>query len=264
VEPAHPAGFRVFGKDGRVGVQTTEPTEVASGVWRLGTELVNWYLLDDGGRLTVVDAGAPKYRPQLDAALERFGRNLDDVAAIVLTHAHSDHTGFAEDLRKETGIPVYVHEGDEQLARTGKPPAKNETPMVSYLRHRYVYRLMGHLMAAGAFKPRKIRELTTFADGQTLDVPGRPRVIHTPGHTAGHCAFQLEQARALIAGDALCTLNPVTGARGPQLMPFALSNGKALDSLTRIQDVDADVVVFGHGEPWREGVGAAVERARAA
>jgi glyoxylase-like metal-dependent hydrolase (beta-lactamase superfamily II) len=87
----------------------------------------------------------------------------------------------------------------------------------------------------------------------------------TPGHTAGHCAFHLERQGVLVAGDALCTLNPATGARGPQLMPRSLnlSSAKCLDSLTKIQDVEAAVVVFGHGEPWREGVAAAVERARA-
>jgi glyoxylase-like metal-dependent hydrolase (beta-lactamase superfamily II) len=59
-------------------------------------------------------------------------------------------------------------------------------------------------------------------------VPGRPRVLHTPGHTGGHCAFVLEERGALIAGDLLCTLNPLVG----------------------------------HGEPWSDGVGAAVERVR--
>jgi glyoxylase-like metal-dependent hydrolase (beta-lactamase superfamily II) len=101
-------------------VRTTEPTEIASGVWRLSTELVNWYLVEDGDGVTVVDAGAPKYRPQLEVALARLGRSLGDVAAIVLTHAHSDHTGFAEALREETGVPVYVHTEDESLAATGK------------------------------------------------------------------------------------------------------------------------------------------------
>ena len=101
-------------------VRTTEPTEIASGVWRLGTELVNWYVVEARGRLTVVDAGAPKYRPQLDVALARIDRSVGDVAAIVLTHAHFDHTGFAEALREETGVPVYVHTEDESLAATGK------------------------------------------------------------------------------------------------------------------------------------------------
>ena len=114
-------------------------------------------------------------------------------------------------------------------------------------------------------KPVPIRKLTTYADGETLDVPGRPRVIHTPGHTTGHCSLWFESVGALIVGDELCTLHPLTGARGPQLMPrsFNLSSAKCLDSLTKLQDVEAEVVAVGHGEPWREGAAAAVERARA-
>ena len=63
----------------------------------------------------------------------------------------------------------------------------------------------------------------------------------------------------------LCTLHPLTGARGPQLMPraFNLSSAKCLDSLTKLAGIEVEVVAVGHGEPWREGVAAAVERVRA-
>ena len=108
---------------GSVGVKVTEPVELAPGVWRAGTAFVNWYLLEEDGRVTIVDAGLPRYRPQLDRALERMGRSLADVAAIVLTHAHPDHVGLAEPLRVELGVPVHVHAGDEQLARTKKAAA---------------------------------------------------------------------------------------------------------------------------------------------
>ena len=53
----------------------TEPTEVADGVLRLGTDLVNWYLVEDAGRVTIVDAGTPAYRPQLEAGLAKLGRD---------------------------------------------------------------------------------------------------------------------------------------------------------------------------------------------
>src|SRR5437868_6245846 len=135
---------------GSVGVKVTEPVELAPGVWRAGTELVNWYLVEEGGRVTIVDAGLPRYRPQLDRALERMGRSLADVAAIVLTHAHPDHVGLAEPLRVELGVPVHVHAGDEQLARTKKAAAKNERSFLPYLRYPFAYRLLGHLIAAGA------------------------------------------------------------------------------------------------------------------
>jgi glyoxylase-like metal-dependent hydrolase (beta-lactamase superfamily II) len=107
--------------------------------------------------------------------------------------------------------------------------------------------------------------VTTFGDGETLDVPGRPRVLHTPGHTAGHVCFWLESQGVLIAGDLLCSRNPLTGARGPQLMPspFNASNAELLDSLAKIEQLAAETIVFGHGEPWTGGAAEAVRLARA-
>jgi glyoxylase-like metal-dependent hydrolase (beta-lactamase superfamily II) len=231
---------------------------VAGAVTRLGTWIVNWYAVENGGRWTVFDAGVPGFWPQL----ERQGIRPDAVEAVVLTHAHADHVGVADRLRAG-GARVYVHEGDRELATTAKPFGKNEASMLPYLRYPMAWRLLAHLGRGGALKPQRIGEVTTFRDGETLDVPGRPRVIHTPGHTAGHCAFVVDST--LVVGDLLCTLNPLTGKRGPQLMPsaFNLSSQQILDSLGKVQAVEAETLVFGHGEPWTEGVRAAVERARA-
>ena len=162
-------------------------------------------------------------------------------------------------------MPVYVHAEDESLAATGKQAGKREASFLPYLRYRHAWRLISHLAAAGAMKPKPIRELASYADSETLGVPGRPRVIYTSGHTSGHCSLYFETAGALVAGDALHAPSADTGARGPQLMPraFNVSSATCLDSLTKLQDLDAEVLAVGHGEPWREGVAAAVERARA-
>ena len=230
----------------------------AAVITRLGTWLVNWYAVAEGDRWTVFDAGVPGYWPQL----EEHGISPDAVAAVVLTHAHSDHVGVAEKLR-QAGARVYVHREDEELATTGKASRKNERSPLPYLRHAMAWRLMAHLARTGGLKPPAIAEVTTFEDGDVLDVPGRPRVIHTPGHTNGHCAFDV--GGVLVAGDLLCTLNPLTGARGPQPMPGALnlSTNQILESLSRIEHLDAQTVYVGHGEPWTDGVRSAVERARA-
>ena len=87
-----------------------------------------------------------------------------------------------------------------------------------------------------------------------LDVPGpAPRGPHAWAH-AGHCALHFADHGALFAGDALCTWNPVTGDRGIQLMPrqMNVSNAQALESLARIEPLEAEVVLVGHGEPYRE------------
>ena len=135
--------------------------------------------------------------------------------------------------------------------------------MTSYLRYPHAYKLMAHLTSAGGI-PKPVQNVTTFRDGDELDVPGKPRVVHTPGHTAGHVVFSLESRGVLLMGDLLCTLNPLTGKRGPQLMPraFNVSSGTMLDSLSKIEELDAPVLAFGHGDPWPQGVGAAVRLAR--
>lgn len=241
----------------------TAPTQVADGVVRLGTNLVNWYLVEDGGRVTIVDCGAPAYYAQLDRGLALLDRNRGHIDAIVLTHGHDDHIGFAEQARTELGVPVYVHEADKELATTRKATGKNEKPMTSYLRFPHAYKLITHLMSAGGV-PKPPQEVSTFRDGDELDVPGKPRVVHTPGHTAGHVVLFLESRGVLLMGDLLCTLNPLTGKRGPQLLPQAFNRSSAtmLDSLSTIEQLDAPTLAFGHGDPWTQGADSAVRVAR--
>src|SRR2546423_14073466 len=97
------------------------PVEVADGVHRLGTSLVNWYVVDDGGRLTVVDCGLPAYWDQVEPGLAALGRSMNDIAAVVLTHGDGDHVGFGERLRSTAKAPVHIHRQDERLAATKGP-----------------------------------------------------------------------------------------------------------------------------------------------
>jgi glyoxylase-like metal-dependent hydrolase (beta-lactamase superfamily II) len=236
---------------------------ISEGLHRLGDWLVNFYLVEDQAGLSVVDAGLPKHYAVLEAGLREIGRSWEDFKALVLTHAHFDHVGFADKLRTERGVPVYVHTADEQLARTQK--AKTEGSLLPYLRHRSTWKLLGNVVTAGLPRHVVIKELRTFGDGDELDVPGRPRVVHAPGHTDGSVALHFAGHNTLLVGDILCSWNPLTGGTGPQLMAraFASSSDQALASLSRIEGIEAPVMGFGHGDPWRDGVAAAVRHARA-
>jgi glyoxylase-like metal-dependent hydrolase (beta-lactamase superfamily II) len=248
-------------------VSAGKPHEVLPGVFALGSEWVNWYLVADGGALTAVDAGLPGFGKTLEQDLRALGFAPADVRALVLTHSDSDHTGLAPRFQ-EAGAQVWIHAADEDTLRRPRPKGGDASPvhLLPYLRRATPWRLLGHLMRLGAGRPPKVEGARTFAHGDVLEVPGSPRVIHTPGHTPGHCALHFERQGALFVGDAMCSWNPLTGRRGPQVMPSALnvSTEQCFGSLDTIERVEAEVVLAGHGEPMHERPAGAVAQARAA
>lgn len=238
-------------------------TEVADGVLRMGTSLINWYLVGDDDGVILVDAGAPGYRSQLEPGLAQLGRSLDDVRAVVLTHGDADHKGFAEKLRREQGVPVHVHSADEELTRTGRG-RKREASFLPYFRYPATWKLVAGFVRGG--HPLHVQEVETYEDGEVIDVPGRPRAVHAPGHSPGCVALHFEARSLLFAGDVLFEYNVLTGRRGPQVGPagFNESSDEALDSLKRLEGIEAETILFGHGDPWSAGTRSAIDAARAA
>jgi glyoxylase-like metal-dependent hydrolase (beta-lactamase superfamily II) len=237
----------------------------APDIHRIEDASVNWYLVEAESGLTIVDAGVPRSWDSLQRVLGEIGRDAAEIRALVLTHAHFDHVGFAERARTELGIPVHVHENDVPLAR--KPlQYTHERARSRYLltKPRGLPHVLGFL-AARAFWPPPLRQVEPFS-GEELDVPGSPRVVFTPGHTVGHCALHFPDRDAVIAGDAIVMLDPYTGARGPRIVAGAATadSGWALRSLDALAAVDASTVLTGHGEPWRGGAREAARLARLA
>jgi len=237
---------------------------VVAGVHRVEDAFTNWYVIETDGRLTVVDAGVPSSWDSLHALLRAIDRSPDDIQAVVLTHAHFDHVGFAERARRELGVPVYVHENDAPLTRH---PWRydHERPRAPYFATQVkAMPIVAALARHRAFFPPAVKEVIRF-DGGTLPVPGSPNVVFSPGHTLGHCALHLPDRDVLLAGDALVTLDPYTARTGPRLVARAATADaeRNLRSLDALAETGATHVFTGHGEPWRQGIEAAVQRARA-
>ena len=124
---------------------------------------------------------------------------------------------------------------------------------------------MAHAVARGALRPDRMPETVPLVDGAVADVPGRPTVTHVPGHTDGSCVLEFPEHGVVFAGDLLCTVNPLSGRRDrPQLQSRGSNHdsNQALGSLDRLEGIDSDLVLPGHGSPWHDGVQAAVQSAR--
>ena len=220
--------------------------DVAPGIHRVEDAHTNWYLVEDDGALAIVDAGVPQTSwTLLDDALRQLGRTASDL--------------------RELGLPVLVHRDDVHLTREPRDYKRERTPLYYVLAKPRAFPIVTGFLRRPAFWPTPIAQLTPYVDG-TLDVPGRPHVVFTPGHTFGHCSLHYPERDALIAGDAIVTLNPYTGDHGPQLVARAATadTAQALRSLDAVAGTGAQTVLTGHGEPWRRGAAAMADEARRA
>jgi glyoxylase-like metal-dependent hydrolase (beta-lactamase superfamily II) len=213
---------------------------------RLGNDLVACYLVDTDEGITLVDAGLPGHWHDLQRELQSLGKSVGDIRGLVLTHGDSDHIGFAERLRSDHGVPVFVHAADAVRARTGKKPKVAIGPM----RLGPTLGFFAYSLRKNGLRARYVGEVTEIADGDVLDLPGSPVVVGMPGHSPGSVAVHVPVADAVFVGDALTTRHVLTGRRGPQPAPFTDDPAEALASLDRIAGLSASWVLPGHGTPW--------------
>ena len=222
---------------------------VADGVWRIPTapaDFINSFLVEGGdGTLTLVDAGTRFAPKALLAALDELGRKPGDVTHLLLTHAHSDHTGGAREMQKATGSAVSTHEREAVYVREGRMPASDPSTFGG--------RLMGRIPGkAKGFAPVAID--STFEDGDVLPLAGGITVVHTPGHTPGHCSFLHPTSGVLITGDAIFNVRGLRYSFKNSCTDVRLSR----ESAARLGELDYDVAGFTHGTHVSTGARAAV------
>ncbi|MCW2925786.1 MAG: fold metallo-hydrolase [Thermoleophilia bacterium] len=238
--------------------------DVARGIHRIEDAYVNFYVVEADGRACIVDAGHPRSWESLHSALDELGIAPSRVDALILTHAHFDHVGFAERARTELGVPVWVHEADESLAAEPWDYEHERSRLPYAAKHPSFDVAFAAMGAKGALTVKGVETVRTFTDGQVLDVPGAPTVVHVPGHTYGEVAFHYPDRDALIVGDAIVTHDPYTNGDGPRIVAGAATadSEQALASLDALVATGATRLLVGHGDPWTDGVASAVAHAR--
>ncbi len=239
-------------------------TEVAPGVFAAEGKTVNWALIADGDALTLVDAGWPGYLDDVLASISEIGHRLSDVEAVLVTHAHIDHIGSLPRLLEKHRVPVLLSPTEAKHARREYLEQAGTTDVVKNLWRPRVLPWALHMVRNGALNDPGVAEATDFGDVHVIDVPGRPVPIATPGHTSGHTAYLVPDARVLLTGDALVTGHALSSTTGPQeLMGFFHHDVDAMNaSLDVIADVGADDIIPGHGPVYRGSPREAVAKLR--
>ena len=235
--------------------------EIAPGIALIPTLIANAYLLGDRASWVLVDACIPgRERLIRRAAERRFGLGSRP-AAILLTHGHFDHAGSAAPLADFWRVPIYTHSLEVPFV-TGAaqyPPFDYSSPgFFTRIARLFPTRTVNLQTRVRAFDPHQ-------------PVPGLPdwEMIETPGHTPGHVALFRRGDAALLAGDAVTTMNLDrffdTITRHKSLCrppaPATMNWSDAHRSVELLATLRPSLIAAGHGLPLH---GAADELARLA
>jgi glyoxylase-like metal-dependent hydrolase (beta-lactamase superfamily II) len=216
----------------------------------------NLYLIDDDDRLTLIDAGSrlDSTRRDITAGLEdiagRWGRRyrLHDVADVVITHAHMDHSGNAGYFVDETSARVWVHELDARvlsaweermvvaskdlavfLDRSGVGPDLKQQLMSMYAMSKYMLNFSSIPVVD------RLTDATIIGNGY--------RVFHTPGHCPGEICLLVDNV--LFTGDHV--LARTTPHQSPECITLFCGLRRYLESLDKIHRVGGvELALGGH------------------
>ena len=191
---------------------------------------VNAFLVDD----VLVDAGARQSTGLIMRALKGH-----TVGAHALTHAHPDHQGASHAICERLGIPYWVPELDVEAAEN---PALIGQRQPNHPIAQFMHKLF---TGPGHRVDRVLRE---------GDDVGSFKVIHTPGHSAGHVVLWREDDRVLVIGDVLNNQDPLLGIPGLRLPKDFFTPDPATNraSAKKLGPLEPRLVVFGHGAALRD------------
>ena len=180
---------------------------ITPGIYLLGgLELGAAYAVETSQGLVLIDSGLQEYATALKSQLHRLGLDWRRVCAILLTHAHGDHSGGAEHLRTALGAKVYAGKGDASVLRAGGP--RDAFFSVFYRPND---------------RPHPTTVDVELDGGESLSFGDvRISALATPGHTPGSICYLVERSglRVLFAGDVISSLRGDPGSHSEFMRPL--------------------------------------------
>lgn len=239
-------------------------TQVAEDTFLVNGEASNWLLVTEDNALTLIDAGYPGDFQDVVTSIETIGFTPEQIAAVLITHAHVDHVGSLPRLLSSWSPRVYTSGQEVQHAHREYLEQASRRDVILQCWRPKVAAWAMHVVKSGGTDDIAVPQAEPFPRKGLADIPGKPIPIMTPGHTSGHTCYYLPKAKAMVTGDALVTGHAISSAQGPQVLEdlFQYDSRENLLSLDLLSGYDARVVLPGHGPMWHGPISEAVAIAK--
>lgn len=219
-----------------------KPIEVTKGIYLVGDARLTdpkdctVYLIDAGGELILIDAGAGTSVDRIVSNIAGFGLDASRLSALILTHCHIDHIGGAAEIRRRFGVKIVMHTLDAAPVKAADR------------------RMTGADWYGVPLAPLPV-DVELMAEKESLRIGDQEIVcLHTPGHTPGSISVYLDRdgERTLFGQDI----------HGPFLPEFGSSMDQWRQSMASLLALDADILCEGHFGVFRpkDKVAAYIER----
>jgi glyoxylase-like metal-dependent hydrolase (beta-lactamase superfamily II) len=216
-----------------------QPERLADGVFLVPLQASNVYIWESDGLLSVVDTGVPGSADAILAAVDAIGHAPQDLAEIVLTHFHRDHTGSAAELVRRTGARVVAHPADATIMEGFEWPPP---PQLTELERPLAEMLLGDVANLPGPQPEAVRIDRLVEEGELT--AGGGQIVAIPGHTRGSIAVLLPKRGVLFTGDSIASTDSA-----PVLGPFNLNTADAVAAVRKQAQLYFEIACVGHGRP---------------
>lgn len=189
----------------------------------------------------LIDAGGKQDMPELQKGLAAHDMKVEDFAAVIVTHGHSDHAALAGEIRSRSGAKVVLGKGDVEMARAGHNDDLKPTNFTAKILKAF---------SIDPNYPPLAPDIVVETEFDLSIYGYKGKVVEMPGHTSGSLVVILGDGRAFV-GDVM-----LGGWMGGAVFPdragehyFQADPDRNRSNIAALLNMPINTFYLGHGGP---------------